>query len=211
MLPNGKTSHSHNRAGERLSATRLERVLANTLLPILPAGSDAESVYVAINRIRLQKAHMRIKLDLAALIGEDETERDILLRAQAIDEDAKIAGDTLTITIANYAIRRGKTLSAATSIVDDAERGRMLAELVQKSHALLTKLHASPLEPELNGQMTVPVNELSRQRMAIGLLAPDIQKTLLQGKAPPHVKPEMLVSRDLPMDWDEQRRMFEPV
>lgn len=44
--------------------------------------------------------------------------------------------------------------------------------------------------------------------MAIGLLAPDVQKMLLQGKAPPHVTPEMLISRDLPMDWDEQRRMF---
>jgi site-specific DNA recombinase len=208
LLPNGKTSHGHNKAGERLSATRLERVLANTLLPILPAGGDAESVYIAINRIRLQKAHMRIRLDLAALIGEDETERDILIRAQAIDEDAKISGGTLTITIANQAIRRGKTLTAAANIVDDAERRRMLAELVRKSHALLARLDASPLAPDRHGQMTVPVNEWSRQRMAVGLLAPDIQKMLLQGKAPPHVTPDMLVSRDLPMDWEEQRRMF---
>ncbi len=208
LLPNGKTSHSHNKAGERLSATRLERVLANTLLPILPTGGDAESVYVAINRIRLQKAHMRIRLDLAALIGSEETERDILLRAQTIDDDAKISGEVLTISIANQAIRRGKTLTAAANIVDDAERRRMLAELVRKSHVLLTRLNASPLAPEWHGDMTVPVNEWSRQRMAIGLLAPDLQKMLLQGKAPPHITPNMLVSRDLPMDWDEQRQMF---
>jgi site-specific DNA recombinase len=205
LLPVGQTTNNHNKSGERLSATRLERVLANTLSPILPAGCDAESVYVAINRIRLQKAHMRIRLDLAALIGQDDTERDILLRAQAIDEDAKVSGEMLTITITNQAIRRGKTLTAAASIVDDAERRRMLAELVRKSHALLARLNASPIAPELHGQMTVPVNEWSRQRMAIGLLAPDVQKMLLQGKAPPHVTPDMLISRDLPMDWDKQR------
>jgi len=84
----------------------------------------------------------------------------------------------------------------------------MLAELVRKSHALLIRLNASPLAPEHHGQMTVPVNDWSRQRVAIGLLAPDIQKMLLQGKAPPHITPDMLVSRDLPMDRDEQRRMF---
>lgn len=44
--------------------------------------------------------------------------------------------------------------------------------------------------------------------MAIGLLAPDIQKMLLQGKAPQHITPDMIVSRELPMDWEEQRRAF---
>ena len=208
LLPVGQTSNSHNKAGERLSATRLERVLANTLLQILSAGRDAESVFVAINRIRLQKSHMRIKLDLAALIGEDETEHDILLRAQAIDDVAKISGDILTFTIANQAIQRGKTLPASNSLIDDTQRRSMLAELVRKSHTLLTKLNASPIAPELHGRMTVPVNEWSRQRMAIGLLAPDIQKMLLQGKAPPHVTPDLLIKRNLPMDWNEQRQMF---
>ncbi len=151
---------------------------------------------------------MRIKLNLAAILSEDETEGDILLRAQKIDEDAKISGDTLTITIANQAIRRGKTVADATNIVDGSARRKMLAELVRKSHALLPRLNASPLSLNLHGQMTVPVNERSRHWMVIGLLAPEIQMMLLQGKAPPHITPGMLVSRDLPMDWEEQRQMF---
>lgn len=44
--------------------------------------------------------------------------------------------------------------------------------------------------------------------MAIRLLAPDIQKMLLQGKEAPHITPEMLTSWDLPMDWDKQRESF---
>jgi site-specific DNA recombinase len=207
LLPIGKSSNSHNRTGERLSATRLERVLANSLLPILPVGADAESVFTAITRVRLQKAHMRIKLDLFAVMAEDEIEADMLIRAQAIDAQAQISGDILTMTIPNQAIRRGKTI-AATNILDDAERRKLLAEQLRKSHDLLKRLNASPLEPEHHHQMSVPNNEWSRQRIAIGLLAPDIQKLLLSGKAPTQLTPDMLIGRDLPMDWEEQRRVF---
>ncbi len=44
--------------------------------------------------------------------------------------------------------------------------------------------------------------------MAIGLLAPDIQKMLLQGKAPPHITPDLLLNSGIPVDWEVQRRMF---
>ena len=38
--------------------------------------------------------------------------------------------------------------------------------------------------------MSVPNNAWSRDRVAIGLLAPDIQKALLQGKAPADLDPD---------------------
>ena len=41
--------------------------------------------------------------------------------------------------------------------------------------------------------------------IAVGLLAPDIQKALLTGTAPPGLDPEKLLSRDIPLDWDGQR------
>lgn len=208
QLPNGKATNYHNKSGERISATRLERVLAGALLPLMPQGSDADSVYAAITRVRVRDGRVRIKLDLAELMQEDEIEADVVERAHAIDPAAAIEGDDLRITIQAQAIRRGKTLHASANLVDDAERRRSLADLVRKSHALLARLHASPTATERHGQMTVPVNEWSKQRVAIGLLAPDIQKMLLQGKAPAHLLPEMLVSRDLPMDWKEQRRVF---
>jgi site-specific DNA recombinase len=208
LLPACKTAHSHNLGGERVSAARLERVLASVLLPIMPTQSDAATVFTAISRIRLQKGCMRIKLDLAALMAEDEIETDILDRAHSIDQDAKLTGDMLIITIANQAIRRGKSMTAASNIIDDTERRRLLADLVRKSHVLLKRLNASPIEPLRHNQMTSPNNEWSRRRIAIGLLAPDIQKSLLQGKAPPHITPDMLISRDLPMDWEEQRRVL---
>ena len=208
LLPNGKATNYHNKSGERISATRLERVLASALLQLFPPGSDADSIYAAITRVRVRDGRLRIKLDLAALMQEDDTDDDVVDRARDIDPAAAIEGDDVRVTIQAQAIRRGKTLHASANLIDDAERRRALADLVRKSHVLLTKLNASPLAPDCHSQMTVPVNEWSRQRVAIGLLAPDIQKMILQGKAPAHLLPEMLVSRELPMGWEEQRRMF---
>jgi site-specific DNA recombinase len=208
LLPYGKASHHHNQSGERISATRLERVVASALLPLLPMGSDADSVFAAITRVRVRNGMLRIKLDLAALLQEDDTDDDVTDRAVAIDPQAAIEGDELRVCIKAQAIRHGKSLHASDAIVDDAERRRMLADLVRKSHALLNRLNASPLAPERHTQMIVPNNEWSRQRLSIALLAPDIQKMLLQGKAPPRLVPEMLVSRELPMDWAQQRRML---
>lgn len=208
LLPAGRTSHGHNRGGERLSATRLERILASALLSMFPTGVDVDEVFAAITRVRHQDGRLKIRLAMAALSGEDDSNDDVLDRAIDIDPNSAIVDGELRVSIAASAIRRGKTMVASGHIVDDAERRNLFADLVRKSHTLLTKLNASPLAPALHGQMTVPINEWSRERMGIALLAPDIQKMLLQGKVPAHINPEILVSRSLPMDWVEQRRIF---
>ncbi len=46
------------------------------------------------------------------------------------------------------------------------------------------------------------------ERIAVGLVALDIQKALLIGAAPPGLDPEKLLSRDIPLDWEGQRRFL---
>ena len=50
--------------------------------------------------------------------------------------------------------------------------------------------------------------EWTRARIVIGLLAPDIQKAILQGTAPKGLDPDLLFARDFPLDWGEQRQMI---
>ncbi len=208
LLPFGQTSNSHNKAGQRLSATRLERVLTNALLKLLPESNDAEKLFRAISRIRVRDHTLRVSLELAALLGDDEIDDDVLDRARTFDPAAKIDERTLVVSISGQAIRRGKTMSAPTHILDDAERRKLLADLVRKSHGLLDRVNASPALPDQHMKMVAPINDWGRRRVAIGLLAPDIQKMLLQRKAPAHITPDMLLGSDLPLDWDEQRRFF---
>jgi len=54
--------------------------------------------------------------------------------------------------------------------------------------------------------MRAPVDAWTRQRLAIGLLAPDIQKAMLQGTMPVSIDVDALLGMDFPVAWDEQRR-----
>ena len=92
--------------------------------------------------------------------------------------------------------------------LDAPEQRRVLAELVRTSHRKLTELNASPLHPEMYEHMSTPINEWTRERIAIGLLAPDIQRALLTGKAPLGLDLEKLLSRDMPLDWEGQRKFL---
>jgi len=83
-----------------------------------------------------------------------------------------------------------------------------MADLVRISHRKLRELNASPLHLDYHDRMVAPANEWTRARIAIGLLAPDIQKALLQGTAPPHLDPDRLLARDIPLAWEEQRRFL---
>ncbi|MBK9004914.1 MAG: hypothetical protein IPM41_13995 [Sphingomonadales bacterium] len=93
-------------------------------------------------------AKLRVQLELAALLGADEIDEDVLDRAQQIDPTASIDGHHVVFTINGTAARRGSTQSAPRYIIDDSERRRLLADLIRKSHRQLEKLNASPLHPD---------------------------------------------------------------
>jgi len=47
-----------------------------------------------------------------------------------------------------------------------------------------------------------------RRLSALAFLAPDIQRAILEGRQPAGLRLADLVSINLPLDWDEQRRLF---
>ena len=80
--------------------------------------------------------------------------------------------------------------------------------MVRIAHRKLTNLDASPLEPSRHTVMRAPVDGWTRDRISIGLLAPDIQKALLQGTMPAVLDVDTLIGMNLPLDWDAQRRVL---
>jgi hypothetical protein len=114
----------------------------------------------------------------------------------------------LQLSIDAKPMRRGKTVRAKVYLLDDPEQRQVLADLVRASHRTLAALKASPLQPECHQQMSTHNNEWKRARMAIGLLAPDIQKALLQGTGPANLDPDRLLSREMPLEWEGQRRFL---
>lgn len=209
LLPNGAIGHTGNMGGRRISATRLERVLADRLAPLLPKDSDALDPFAAIRKVTCSERGIRIALDLAPLRSEGVCDDILLGCAQHhFDSSARIGDDALHLAIDAAGVRLGKSIRPAKEMLDKVEAGSVLADLVRITHRTLGRLNASPLEPTQHSSMTAPTNAWGRDRIAIGLLAPDIQKGLLLGTAPAGLDPDKLVGGDLPLDWDEQRRVL---
>lgn len=44
--------------------------------------------------------------------------------------------------------------------------------------------------------------------MPLAFLAPDIQRSILEGRQPPGLTLKRLISGEIPLNWAEQRAMF---
>ena len=209
LLPNGQIGHTDNMRGNRISAERIERLLLDRLSSILPRAKASDEIFNVITRVATVEDRINITMDASALITKEICATVLLGRVQhEIDPAAKIECNDLKISIDGRPVRRGKTLQSKVHLLDDAEQRAVLANLVRTAHRKLIELNASPLHPAHHTQMEVPRNEWTRSRVTIGLLAPDIQKALLLGTISKAMDPEILLSRDFPLDWDEQRRLL---
>jgi hypothetical protein len=209
LLPLGRLkAGSTTPLGDRLSAERTERFLQDRLVSLLPLGIATSEIFDAITRVMFSSNKLTVTLEVAALIDTNACKDTLLAKAQQIDPDAKINNDDLVLSLDARPVRRGKSVRSTDCFLDAPEQRRVLAELVRTSHRKLTELNASPLHPEMHEHMSTPINEWTRERIAIGLLAPDIQKALLTGKAPLGLDPAKLLSRDMPLDWEGQRKFL---
>ncbi|WP_221773977.1 recombinase family protein [Novosphingobium flavum] len=208
LLPNGRIGNSDNMGGQRLSAERVERLILDRLACLLPAGTVPQDLFGMIERVDCRGEELRIAIEAAALAADNRCDDMLAGRAQQIDPAACIVGNQLRLSLDARATRRGRTIHARVHLLDDAEKRQALADLVRASHRKLAELGASPLDPEHHHEMTPPVNEWSRLRIPVGFLAPDIQKALLQGTARAGLDPDLLLSRDLPLEWEAQRRFL---
>ena len=54
-----------------------------------------------------------------------------------------------------------------------------------------------------------PTSPYRRKLIRLALLAPDIQKQILDGRQPPGLTVSQLIACDLPLGWVEQRAMIQ--
>lgn len=208
LLPAGKTANTGNMRGDRVSASRVERLILDRLSCLLPTGTVPEDLFGMITRVDCLDQRLSIGVEVSGLTDGSRCDDLLVGRAQEIDPKANIVENQLRLSIDAKPVRRGKTIRAKVHLLDDSEKRQVLADLVRIAHRKLTQLNASPFDLEQHQQMAVPNNEWTQKRIAIGLLAPDIQKALLQGTAPAELDPELLLSQNLPMEWAEQRRFL---
>lgn len=209
LRPNGRITQGGNLHGMRVPATRIEKLLFQAIAELLPEATAPDVIFAAIHRVDPSPTRLRVSLDPARLLDTAPAAEALLEQVQsAIDPDAKQDDGHFTFSIEIPAGRRGRTIAPKPHRSVRSECQENLADLLRTAHRKLAQLDASPIDPGRHQHMRAPADAWTRARIAFALLAPDIQKALLQGSLPAPIDPDQLIATDLPLDWNEQRRML---
>lgn len=209
LTPNGQIGNSNNRNGIRLPAQKIEMLLIAELEPLLPEVINSDGIFEAITKVVAGDNKLRVTFEYGRFTTDTFCADMLLDRIQQqLDPRAKRDGDTLAFEIVIPAGRKGRTIKPGTPRLSNPDAGLGLIDLVRIAHRRLTELDASPQRTDRHSAMRAPVDAWTRQRLAIGLLAPDIQKALLQGTSPGAFDAETLLAMNFPLDWNEQRKML---
>jgi len=209
LLPQGKIGNPDNLRGSRLAAEKIEKLLGPALSVLLPEPTGPDAIFNAIITVVAVPNKLRITLDPDLLTTETCCVEMLLDRArQHIDGNARMEDGKLMLAIAIPAGRKGRTVEPGIHRHKDPDVCASLADLVRISHRKLTELDASPHQPDRHAQMQAPADIWTRHRLPIGLLAPDIQKALLQGTSPNTLDVSELLKAEIPLDWNAQRQML---
>ena len=182
---------------QRVPGLAIEGQLTSILRRLFPAH-DGDPVDL-IRRVEVRLTTVVIQVEATAVTGV--TLRLIAGESAVVDLiHPTCLRIELPLRIRN---RRGRTSVQLAKEPETCFDKVMIAAL-RRAHALiqlddrrLPVLHRAPAS----------FYECRLVRMAF--LAPDLQTAILEGRQPAHLKLEQLIERPIPIDWDEQRRIFQ--
>ncbi len=209
------------RAGWRLPARELHKVIAETVAGHLGACADRQSLLAhpdVTTATRQQEAVRslaeRLRVGDIALLGSviasvlvAEMRLDLMLDPAVIAESLgvtpdEVLPDLLTLTTPLMLGRRGielKLVAGDRRSTPDPTFQRVLA----RSHAWLRDLKAGTTLTEI-ARADGHSESYIRTRLPLALLSPRIQAAILDGTLAPHLTVDALIRMDLPASWREQ-------
>lgn len=160
----------------------------------------------------LLKVHLRpdaVVLDVRTSIGSD-------WRHRVGEQDAVETlpdGAIRLVPAVKPAVRGGRVWLTEPSGATRARPDRTLVRALRRAHEILRDNGLAPLAGR--GAMAEGrgiADPYQRKLVELAFLAPDIQRAIMTGRQPPGLTLHQLLQADLPVAWEDQRRMldFEP-
>jgi hypothetical protein len=185
----------------RAPAGPLERLVLEIVTELLERPIMFEEALALIAAVELHDRSIQIVMAPGAMLEPHEPVESALERLRPLIQPNRIvAGGTgLRIIVDRKPIFRGGKASGAEARAADGD-GSVLLRL---AHRLLDEHSMSPLSPEAHVRARAPSWQRQRRLMMLGLLAPQLQKAILQGGFPGSV--DAVLSKPLPLAWADQR------
>lgn len=188
-----------NRIIQRISADALEGQLTALLTRLLPRRAD-EALSLP-TRIEVHGQSVHLSLDKSACAGIQGR----LSSDERIEEDITNPASLRLIAAIRIRNRRGRTEIRSSSI-RTVRKDPILIGALQRAHAM-TELDTR----HLPFCRTAPETQYARRLVRLAFLAPDLQRSILDGTQPADLTLEHLLAVPIPADWHAQRRLFEHV
>lgn len=184
---------NNNSEVHRLPAATIERVVSDAMVQWLPRTT---APLEAVRCVRMANAGFDIELDgkhapdLAGRLAEGE---------RILHASSKACRVLLPLALP---LRGGRRLVLAGSR-SSPRPDRALVEALRKAHRMLARDRTG--QPILEA---APASPYYRKLLRLAFLAPDIQRSIIEGQHPPELNLEHLMQVTIPLDWNEQRSML---
>ena len=198
-----------SRSPVRVPAAPLERLVLQTLCRLLQRQVTFADALPLIDAVELRDRSIQLVLRPGAMMEPHEPIEAVIDRLQPLVVPERVVGDVdhLRVIVDRQPIFRGGRASSRQGA--EASNSGEAAALLRSAHALLETHFMSPMDPESNGHATAPEWQRQRRTMALGLIAPQLQKLLLQGALSASIN--RLLRGPLPLAWADQMRFLNDV
>ena len=195
---------SQGRRPVRVSAGAVETMVQRSLGRVLekPPHLPWDEVRSIVHRVQLnsEKTHVVLVADAIREPLESIEAAALRLGRRASPDTISASGGRLMLTVD---WRPSARRQPQTPMRLDNNDCRIT---VRSAHSLLTLHDMSPLEPDAHSKATAPAWQRHRYLMTLGLVAPDLQRSMLEGRlgSLPH-----RLRVDAPLAWADQRLVID--
>lgn len=202
----------------RVPAATIEAIVVERVTTLMMRDAPIEWVTLTtiLQRVEIRSRGIHILLRAEQFLEPGVRLHQVIRRLREVGK----SGDTV-MTDGDGAIRlicdvipvfRGgryqKRSEDVSPLTSTRTPNRVLAKTLRAAHKLLEQYRLSPLQPQSHHAATAPAGQRERRLMGFGLIAPDIQRAVLEGRGPPGLSAKRLLDADLPISWADQREIF---
>ena len=182
----------------RFPAGPLERLVLEVVAGLLERPVTFADALPLIAAVELHERSIQIALTPGAILEPHEPVEGALARLRPLVQPSRIVADGrgLRIILDRKPVFRGGRASGAEPPPADGDD----ATLLRLAHRLLGEHSMSPLGLQAHARARAPSWQRRRRIMALGLLAPQLQKAILQGAFPV----DAFLSEPAPLAWADQ-------